>query len=523
MTEATSVDGGNTRDSGATDDGTTDDGTNGTQPVGQAAAQGAGNESDGTPAPPLSKKIFKSASQLFVRRVAVQILSAISTAILARKLGVSGFGAYSAGLAMYYLALSACDFGFGNVLGRELGRGRSDDGSLVRSMLRTQTAWSGLIGLATIGFCFAVGIGVLRIQVLIVLAPAVALFGLSGVRQVFYANYRVGLLGTIDVISNVAQVLVVVTVALAGGGPVAIAVAMSTMIIVNVIVVVTAGIHLVDDGASSREISRRMLTDSLPLGVYSLLASAYFTLDLSIVAFLVSSRQVAYYAAATKALTLLVTVPGLVVSAVLPGLASSVGDPGDLGRLVARAWHWLTAAALPLCVGVILFAPLFVKIFYGRDFGPAVPLVRILALSGVAALLSNVFGSALIASRRTRWLIIQGSVALVFNVAGNLALVPHFGVTASAWLTVITEVGVAFASALGLRGLMQFRWALRVTVVPTLAVAAMVGAWVVTDHWVVPSIIASSVAFLAALIVLGGWPEELPLPLPRQVVLWRRP
>jgi O-antigen/teichoic acid export membrane protein len=353
------------------------------------------------------------------------------------------------------------------------------------------------------------------------LVPAVALFGLNGIRQVFYANYQVARLGALDVATNFLQTILVVAIALAGGGPLAVAAAMSSMILVNTAVVTLAGLRLVDGGGSSRAVRRRMLTDSLPLGVYSLLASAYFTLDLSIVAFLVSSRQVAYYAAATKALSLLVTIPGLVVSAGLPGIASKVGDSRELGRLVARTWHWLTAVAVPLCVAVVLFAPLFVHIFYGRKFTPAIPLVRILALAGIAALLSNIFGAALIAAARTRWLIIQGSVALVFNVTGNLVLVPRFGVTASAWLTVATELGVAIGSALGLRGLVEFRWAAKVTVVPTLAIAAMVGAWITTDHWVVASIVTSGLAFLAVLVTLGGWPEELSIPVPRQFVRWK--
>ena len=83
-------------------------------------------------------------------------------------------------------------------------------------MLKTQTAWSGMVGLVVVGFSIAVGLDVVRIQVLVVLAPAVALFGLSGVRQVPDANYKVGQLGALDVASNVAQVVVVVTVALAG-------------------------------------------------------------------------------------------------------------------------------------------------------------------------------------------------------------------------------------------------------------------------------------------------------------------
>ena len=69
----------------------------------------------------LHRKVAASVNVLFVRRVVIQLLSALSTAILARKLGVAGFGSYGAGLAMYYFGLSVCDFGFGSVLARELG------------------------------------------------------------------------------------------------------------------------------------------------------------------------------------------------------------------------------------------------------------------------------------------------------------------------------------------------------------------------------------------------------------------
>ncbi len=253
-----------------------------------------------TGAPPIHQKMATSASQLFIRLVVVQLLSAVSTAILARKLSVSGFGAYSAGLAMFYLALSVCDFGFGSVLARELGASRADDGSWVRSMLRVQTVWSGVVGLGVVIFAAAVGLGEIRIQVLVVMAPAVALFGLSGARQIFYASYNTIRLGAIDIATNIVQVLAVSVVALAGGGPVAVAVALCAMLVVNTVVVVFAGLRLVDDNPSTQVIRRRMLIHSLPLGVSSLLASAYFTIDLSIVSFLVGSQEVGYYATARR-------------------------------------------------------------------------------------------------------------------------------------------------------------------------------------------------------------------------------
>ena len=467
------------------------------------------------PAVPESRRIATSAGQLLVRRVFVQVLSALSTAVLARTLGVAGFGNFAAGLAMYYLALSVCDFGFGSVLARELGSGRADDGGVVRSMLRVQTSWSVAVGMGTVVFALAVGLSSPRLQVLMVLTPAVALFGLSGVRQVFYASYRTGRLGVIDVITNALQLVVVSIVAVSGGGPVAVAIALSVMILFNIAVVAVAGLRLIDADASTPAVRRQMLTHSLPIGISSLLASAYFTLDLSIVGFLVASREVGYYAAATKALSLLVTVPGLVIAVSLAGLSAQAGDRFALGRLTARVWHWLAVSALPLCVAVLVYAPVVVRIYYGPAYGPAVPLVRILALSGIVAVLSNVFGATMVATRRNRWLVVQGAIALSFNVAGNLLLVPRFGVTASAWLTVATEVGVCAGSVIGIRHWLDLRPTLRVSVAPVAAAAAMAAVGMATVQWPVPSMVAAGAVFIAVLVLLGGWPEELPSPVPR--------
>ena len=276
----------------------------------------------------LHRKVAASANVLLLRRVVVQILTALCTAILTRTLGVAGFGSFGAGLAMFTSpsrsvtsALAASWPTSWAVAARE----RRLPG---RSMLRVQTQWSLVVGLCVVVFALLAGLAATRIQVLLVLVPGVALFGLSGVRQVFYAGYRTPRLGRIDIATNVIQLFVVSGVAFAGGGPVAVATALSAMLVVNAVIVTFVGLKLVDSATSSRAVRAGMLLASLPLGLSSLLASAYFTLDLGVVGFLVSSREVGYYAAATKTLTLLVTIPMLVMTAALPGLASARGIVG---------------------------------------------------------------------------------------------------------------------------------------------------------------------------------------------------
>ena len=72
------------------------------------------------------------------RRVIVQAMSVIGTAIIARALGVESFGQLSSALAAYWLAASASDFGFSLVLGRDLAAHPDGRGRLLRASFRSE-------------------------------------------------------------------------------------------------------------------------------------------------------------------------------------------------------------------------------------------------------------------------------------------------------------------------------------------------------------------------------------------------
>lgn len=465
----------------------------------------------------LSAKVAGSAASLFVRRIVVTAVSAVATAVLARQLGVADFGAYSSGLATYYLLCSVQDFGFGYTLARRLGQGRADDGELTRSMIRLQVWWSLALAVVTVGVAVAAGLGAIRGQVLLVMVPAIVAQSLSSIRQVYYATYTSARLGLIDIVTNVVAAVALCLVPAVGLGATAAGVVMSASVVVNAVAAYRGGRHLMDVGRPSRALARKLLRESLPLGLGSVVSSAYFMLDLTIIGFLVSSTQLGYYAAAVKGLGLLVTVPGIVVTAAMSAIASQNGTPSGVGALAARLWHWLAALALPLCAAVGVFAPTVVELMFGDAYGPAVPLLRIVCGAAAVTLVSNVLGTVLVGQNRSRWLLTQNVVGLVVNVVGNLLLVPRHGVVASAWLTLVTELVVCTGSVLALQGRMDFGPALRVGVVPVLATIALIGTGLLLGARPVVAMVAAATAFLALMAGSGSWPIELGGRLPSWV------
>jgi hypothetical protein len=80
-------------------------------------------------------------------------------------------------------------------------------------------------------------------------------------------------------------------------------------------------------------------------------------------------------------------------------------------------------------------APLAIEVAVGPDYHGALELFRILSVGGAVGVLSTFLGTILVAKGLVRIMLWQNGMAVVFNVAGNLLLVPRFGVAAAAWLS----------------------------------------------------------------------------------------
>jgi O-antigen/teichoic acid export membrane protein len=131
---------------------------------------------------------------------------------------------------------------------------------------------------------------------------------------------------------------------------------------------------------------------------------------------------------------------------------------------------------------------------------------------------ASFFGTILVAKSVVRPMVAQNAIALVVNVAGNLLLVPRFGVSASAWLTVATEAIVCIGAILLLRGHYGFRDMASVSRLPTVALIAFVAVGVALRTVPAIGIPLCSAVFIGVLVALRAWPAEL---LPRRVAARR--
>ncbi len=455
----------------------------------------------------IQSKTASSAFALLSRRLIVMVLSTATTSVVAHSVDPEKFGILSAATATYMLVLSLSDLGFTSVLSRRVPSEPENTGPLMRAALQIQIGWATLAALLFAGISLMFPQGE-RTTLLLILAPAIAVSGLTGIRQLMIIRFATRKLTFIDVMTNIGQSVMTIALIVLGFGIEGAAFSLGLWAIINASLSFSFGRALMGEGRASSELRRGILREALPLGIGSVLASLYFSIDMILLGFLVEGDPLGWYAAAVKMLSMLVIIPNLLVAVVLPGIAATRGNDGG-ARLAAASWHWMIISALPMCVGVAVFARPIMTTLFGQNFAAATDMTRVLALAGAVSLASNVFGMLMVNERKGMTMLWQNIAALTLNVSGNFALVPRYGPIASAWITVATEGLVSLGSYVVLRKKLDFSLLARTSVKPFAAVVAMAGIGLALLEWPIPAIFAAGVTFLGALTVLKGWPEDL--------------
>lgn len=191
------------------------------------------------------------------------------------------------------------------------------------------------------------------------------------------------------------------------------------------------------------------IRQALPLmlirGIFTLLGQ----IDVILVGILRGPTQVALYATATR-LASVVGIAEFSVNAAFLPVASRMFAVGNIERLrtgaplVALGGVILSAI---LAAPFIIFAPYLVNIF-GKAFSGDAFAVRVLCLSFVVSAIGGQNAGLLTMTRHGRQVVIGNGLALAANVALNLALIPLYGArgAAVAWLltTIVSNIILSY-------------------------------------------------------------------------------
>jgi O-antigen/teichoic acid export membrane protein len=195
-----------------------------------------------------------------------------------------------------------------------------------------------------------------------------------------------------------------------------------------------------------------MLAEAWPLALAMALTEVQLRIGQLMLGALLNSREVGWYAAATRLSQMLYVIPTLLATATFPAIVRAKETSGGLYGQRVQTFHdlmlWLgIAVALP----VSLFAGRVIHLLYGDAYGPAATILQIDIWSFLFVCLGTARGCWLSAEGLTRFIVPTGLIAVAVNVGANALLIPTFGGRGAAGATLLAQLTALLVISLAYR------------------------------------------------------------------------
>jgi O-antigen/teichoic acid export membrane protein len=247
-----------------------------------------------------------------------------------------------------------------------------------------------------------------------------------------------------------------------------------------------------------------LLRKALPLGLSLMIATIYFRLDAVLLSMLKGSHAVGIYGVAYRLLEAVVAFPGFFYVSIFPLLsqAAARNDLPNLRDVTQRAFDLLVVAAVPVVFGTAMLAPQLVEALAGKGFEAAVTPLRIVIAGAGLMFVNGLFTYVLIAVNRQTTLLWVSLATLACNLALNLALIPAYSYTAAAAVATGSEALGLAALLVLVRRFVGFTPALRVSAKAVVAGGLMVVCLAFTPSNLALLLIVGASSYVVALLLL---------------------
>lgn len=187
----------------------------------------------------------------------------------------------------------------------------------------------------------------------------------------------------------------------------------------------------------------RLFKEALPFGMYLLVFSVY---DRGVDSFILKtyypSSVVGYYGLAYKIHGNLVLGAAFLMNSLFPLLASLKNNTEKLRKTYEKAFTVLLLGGGLIFGGGLVFAPWVINIIAGGGFSPSVLATRLLLGATFFSYLNHLTGFLLVALGKQKELLGFSLIAFVVNLLLNLFFIPRFSFPAAAIITILTEATI---------------------------------------------------------------------------------
>jgi O-antigen/teichoic acid export membrane protein len=386
--------------------------------------------------------LARNVSIVAMSQLAMWLATLMFTIAQAHLLGPARFGQLSLALSYAMFLTVVIDFGLGIQLSRMIAQRSGGADALAATIIVRCALWVAAVP------CLWLATAILGYEpelqgAILVLALSILFVGISTTIESYLRGQERFLLPSIaGVAYRLVAAAVGVMLLLLGHDLVTVAGAFLLGAIAY-LVVLLAGLRAwpvtsrVDTG-----LAVKLFRTAIPLGLWWIIGTFGFNVDIVIVERLLPAENVGWYAAALRLFTVATIIPGLVVGMVLSPVLSrlSLGPQDELRALLQKALAVLVLFGAVISLTMALFADHIIAVLYPAEaYASAASALRLLAPRVLFLYVNSVLMYTLVALHQEKRLLLMVATLAILNPLANLVAVPLLKQDGAALVSSLTE------------------------------------------------------------------------------------
>ncbi|MFA5131382.1 MAG: flippase [Patescibacteria group bacterium] len=389
------------------------------------------------------RKYFKNTGWMFFAKILSLIISFLTTAFIARRLGPENYGQLSYAVSFVGIFSFIATLGLDQVLFRDLIKYPEKKNIFLGSAFIIKL----IAGSFTIALCLGVALLFSQKDVSSILIFIISSTFLFNAFQVINYEFQARVNSKYPSLVSLLVVLILsllkILVIVSGRGVIYLALILlleSVLYAVFFIVIYKTKIKSsILDWKYDKIIARNLIRDSWPMIFASAFALIYSRIDQVMIKQMIDASSVGLYDAAVRVAEAWYFVPGIIVTSLFPAIINAkMGSKEQYLKRLRKLMMLLLLLAVFVAIPITFLAPLIIKILYGEAFIGSIIILKIYIWAGVGVSVGSLINSYLVAENFRKILFASSFIAMISNVILNIVFIPRYGIIGSAWATLIS-------------------------------------------------------------------------------------
>jgi O-antigen/teichoic acid export membrane protein len=383
----------------------------------------------------------RNASYLFAGEAASRIFGFMTTAVLARRLGLDGFGQIGFAAAVMAYGAVFTDLGLVTAGTRSVARDRSTAGELVESVVPLRLLLSLVAAAVMVLIALLLPKPAAVKWLLVLYAGAVVVQSLL-FEWVFIGSEKMGFVSLSRMVTSCAYFGLVLALVRNSAGLLMVPVAFGLASLFGAAVLFFGYVPRFRLPRPRFGPTRwhELLKSAWPIGAASLLTQLHVNIGMVLLGLMATFQQTGIYNSAYRLVFFLMTMDRIFYTVFFPVVSRFTKEqPGRLAELVGTAGRVILALSIPFCVGTFILARPILELVFSAEYAGALPILRILVWFLPLSMFNSLAGYTLLAAGNERRFLTNTAIGVGAAVLFSLVLVPTAGAAGAAIAIVAGE------------------------------------------------------------------------------------